>query len=285
MSVETALKAWISLIALAGDHASIHITGGEPFLYWDRLVEILQTAKKEKLPNLDLIETNGGWAKDETDAKQKLKLLDQLGINKLKISCDPFHLEFVDVETVKNLLVWATEILGPDRVQVRWEKYLSVQNENAEQKQAFIQATKDYPCRFTGRAAGKLAQLVLSRSLDDISALNCKKSFLGAKGVHVDPFGNVFSGTCSGIIIGNVNNIGLDKIWQNFELKSNKIVNILSTGGPALLAKEAQTSGFDPNELYAGKCHLCSSVRQFLFDSNRDPNTIGPPECYLETDA
>ena len=34
MPVEMALAAWRSLRTLAGDAAKVHLTGGEPFLYW-----------------------------------------------------------------------------------------------------------------------------------------------------------------------------------------------------------------------------------------------------------
>ena len=52
MPVETAISVWQSLKRLVGDNAKIHITGGEPFLYWERLCEILREIKKQKL---------GGW--------------------------------------------------------------------------------------------------------------------------------------------------------------------------------------------------------------------------------
>ena len=65
MPVDIAINAWQSLKELAGDNAKIHITGGETFLYWDHLVEILQEAKKSNLGPVDIIETNGFWAVDE----------------------------------------------------------------------------------------------------------------------------------------------------------------------------------------------------------------------------
>src|SRR4030042_5894880 len=47
MPVDNALSAWKSLRILAGDRAKIHITGGEPFLYWDHLLEILEQAQRQ----------------------------------------------------------------------------------------------------------------------------------------------------------------------------------------------------------------------------------------------
>ena len=53
MPVDTAINAWGSLKSLAGDAAKIHITGGEPFLYWDRLEHILKEGQKQKLGIVD----------------------------------------------------------------------------------------------------------------------------------------------------------------------------------------------------------------------------------------
>ncbi len=331
MSVDTAISAWQSLKILAGDSAKIHITGGEPFLYWDSLQEILEEAGNQKLGKVDLIETNGFWATGEKITRQRLKRLDELGMERFKISTDPFHQEYIDIEPIRRLAEIATEILGPERVLVRWRKYLEDPIEmkslsSAEREQKYISAMNDYPCRFTGRAAGQLAGLVASSMLDTgcsmlvedreskievqkssiknrpanggfqsepsvagsriknresrIASANCKSDLLGAKGVHIDPFGNVFSGTCSGIIIGNVNKTGLDDIWKQFGPAGNEFISTLFNFGPYGLLEEAGKLGYKKAKVYASKCHLCTSIRQFFFDNGLKRPIIGPAECY-----
>jgi MoaA/NifB/PqqE/SkfB family radical SAM enzyme len=281
MPVEMAINAWRSLKNLAGDGAKIHITGGEPFLYWDRLCEILKEAKRQNLGPVDMIETNGFWATDEQIIKDRLKILDELGMNRLKISCDPFHQEYVDIELVRRLAQIAKESIGRDRVLVRWEKYLEnpVDIKN-EQDKRYVETIKDYPCRFTGRAAGHLAELFTTETIEQISKKRCCDDFLGAKGVHIDPYGNVFSGTCSGIIIGNTGKLPLAEIWRNWRPQNDKLINALFNSGPAGLLDEAIKLGYTPRELYAGKCHLCTSIRQFFFDKGLYQTVIGPAECY-----
>ncbi|GAH80148.1 unnamed protein product, partial [marine sediment metagenome] len=230
MPVDTAISAWQSLKILAGDSAKVHITGGEPFLYWDRLQEILEEAGNQKLGKVDLIETNGFWATNEKIIRQRLKKLDELGMHRLKISTDPFHQEYVDIKLIRRLAETASEILGPERVLVRWRKYLEKPTKikslsPAERKQKYISAMNDYPCRFTGRAASELAELVASKPIEALASVNCKSELLAAKGVHIDPFGNVFSGTCSGIIIGNVNQTKLKDIWEQFYPAQNEFIN------------------------------------------------------------
>ena len=286
MPVEIAINAWQSLKELAGDNAKIHITGGEPFLYWEYLLEILREAKNNNLGPVDMIETNGFWAVDEKIVKERIKLLDELGMSRLKISCDPFHQEYVDIELVRRLAKTAKEVIGQDRVLVRWEKYLDkpveMKNISADERnKRYVEALKDYPCRFTGRAAGMIAELVASQTVEQIAARNCSKSFLDSKGVHIDPYGNIFSGTCSGIIVGNIVKQPLAEIWRNWQPSNDKIIETLFNSGPAGLLDEAIQAGYKPAKLYASKCHLCASVRRFFFDKGLYKAGVGPAECYL----
>ena len=301
MPVDMAINVWQSLKELAGDNAKIHITGGEPFLYWDRLVEILREAKKSNLGPVDMIETNGFWAVDEKIVKDRIKVLDELGMRRLKISCDPFHQEYVDIELVKRLASIAKELLGQDHVLVRWGKYLpdrqagldkpiEMKNISADEREKrYVEAAlKDYPCRFTGRAAGEIAELVASRTVEQIAAQNCSGAFLDAKGVHIDPYGNIFSGTCSGIIVGNITQRPLAEIWQNWQPSDDKLIETLFNSGPAGLLDKAIKAGYKPAKLYAGKpaknwagkCHLCTSIRRFFFAKGLYQTVVGPAECY-----
>jgi MoaA/NifB/PqqE/SkfB family radical SAM enzyme len=294
MPVETVISAWQSLKVLAGDAARIHITGGEAFLYWDHLQNVLQQAKNEGLGKVDLIETNGFWATSEQIVVERLKRLDELGMNRLKVSTDPFHQEYVDIEPVRRLAKLAMEILGPERVLIRWQKYLDepvdMQSLSpTDREKQYLRAMKDYPCRFTGRAAGKLADLVATSMLpcfreNSQAAIThqdtCRSSFLGAKGVHIDPFGNVFSGTCSGIIVGNINETPLENIWRQFHPEQDEFIHTLFQFGPFGLLDKAIKLGYRGPRIYADKCHLCTHIRQFLFDHDFELFVIGPMECY-----
>jgi hypothetical protein len=285
MPVDTAIVAWESLRALAGADAKVHLTGGEPFLYWERLLEIMQKAKSQGLGNADLIETNGFWAESAEIVTKRLKLLDELGMRRLKISVDPFHQEYVDIEPVRLLANIATELLGPERVLVRWRKYLenpvNVKGlSNKELEQQYIKAIKDYPCRFTGRAGGKLAELMAAVPVENLENLGCKGDFLGAKGVHIDPYGNVFSGTCSGIVIGNVNYKPLQELWKEFGPGQNEFIDTLFEKGPAGLLEKAESASYVKAKIYADKCHLCTSIRQHLFDKGIGGEVFGPKEVY-----
>ncbi len=286
MSKDIFINSWQSLKAIAGVFAKIHITGGEPFLYFDYLCELLEAAKIRNLGKVDTIETNGFWADNKTDTENKLKILDKLGMHRLKISCDPFHQEFVDIELVKQLAKVSKELLGPERVLVRWEKYLdnpvNIKNLSEEEKlKVFLTSLKDYPCRFTGKAAGKLAEFAADKSIELLKNKNCKKSYLDSKGIHIDPYGNVFSGTCSGIAIGNVTQQPLEQIWRQFHPSNNKIIENLFNFGPSGLQQEAVNLGYKKLDLYASKCHLCFNIRKFFLEKGAYNDFITPAECYF----
>ncbi|MBL7107317.1 MAG: radical SAM protein [Phycisphaerae bacterium] len=283
MSVDVAIDCWQGLRKLVGDAAKVHFTGGEPFLYWEHLVDILREGKRQNLGLIDLIETNGFWASDEKIVRDRLKVLDDLGMRRLKVSCDPFHQEFVDIENVRTLVEVGRDLLGSERVQVRWEEYLGQSSDklsNDGQTDVFVSSAKDYPVRFTGNAAGSLADNFADKAVDSFAGCDCSSAFLGAKGVHVDPHGNVFSGTCSGIIIGNVRDKPIDQMWKDFSPEANELIEILFTSGPAGLLKKATAMGYSAKAEYASKCHLCTDLRKFFIEKGEFKAAIGPVDCY-----
>jgi MoaA/NifB/PqqE/SkfB family radical SAM enzyme len=287
MPVEMAISSWQSLKTVAGEAAAIHITGGEPFLHWEHLEAIMRAAKREKLGFVEQVETNASWATDVTIIRDRLRLLDECGMRQLKISCDPFHQEYVSIDRVKLLAATAREILGRGRVLVRWQKYLdypveTVVLDSTQRDKCHKQSLCEFPCRFTGRAAGPLAELMADKTIEELADKNCSRSFLGAKGVHIDPLGNVFSGVCSGIIIGNVGDEPLEQIWRQFDWLNHELVDILFGAGPVAMLEKALNSGYKKCRYYAGGCHLCASIRQFFFDMGLFGSVIGPSYCYSD---
>ena len=285
MSIETAIAAWQGLIRIAGERAKIHITGGEPFLLWPHLEQLLSTAAKSALGPVNTIETNGYWAVSRAEIIEKLNVLNSYNVGKLKISYDPFHGEFIEYNKIKLLYETACEVLGVDRVLVRWQEYLKNPPQikglsNDEKLSLFSESYRQFPFRFTGRAAGRLAQHLANKEVEQISAENCKRTFLDSKSIHIDPYGNVFNGVCSGITIGNINKTPLDELWRTFNPAEEEFLNVLFNNGPAGLLEEATKSGYEKRRLYSSKCHLCTDLRQFFFDKGCLQPIISPMDCY-----
>ena len=285
MSVDTAIQSWQGLVRIAGEYARIHITGGEPFLYFDRLAQILEQASRLGLTPLDSIETHAGVWSSAGELKDQLRFLDDCGLNRLKVSWDAFHEEFIEIDKVREFIDIARDILGPQRVLVRWEKHLDqptgIRQKEEAQKQALLLAALDADsCRFTGRAAEVLAPLVAKYSVEYFRRRHCQKALLGSKGVHIDPYGNIFNGQCSGMVVGNVSRTPLDALWQTFEPDRMDFWRGLYEKGPFGFLKPAKNEGFCPQIKYASKCHLCTDIRRFFFDKRAYSTIIAPNDCY-----
>ena len=286
LETEAALNAWQSLRRLAGGSAKVHLTGGEPFLYYEHLADLLSKAHKMGLTPLDSLETNGFWATDESLIRQRLKFLDANGLDRLKISWDVFHAEFIDPELVRRLAGLAGQILGSGRVLVRWQRYLdnpidTPLSEKTRQS-SFTEALRQDHCRFTGRAAGLLAGFVPSKPAESFAGQDCRAAILSARGVHIDPYGNVFSGQCGGICAGNINQNPLEEIWRNFDPSGMEFWSILFERGPCGLLEQARTAGYAPLPGYASRCHLCYHLRRFFFDKGAFTSIIRPKDCYQD---
>lgn len=81
---------------------SIALTGGEPTLLGDNLLEILSFARGEcKFSSIKMV-SNGGWATSYDAAHQMLREWQDAGLNEIKISCGEFHQKQVPLQNVVN---------------------------------------------------------------------------------------------------------------------------------------------------------------------------------------
>lgn len=289
-----AVRWWRELDELAHHHGKtmrIHLTGGEPFGNWPLLLEIAQRAFREGLTKngaFQKVETNAFWATDPAIVRQRLSLLNELGMTKLAVSTDPYHQEFVDPACVRTCVETARHMLGPDRVQVRWlDWYEQIQDLRhmpvAQKEGIFARAYAAHRERLTGRAAIDLTPSLEAHPCSHWTADDCAQPLLAGKHVHVDPYGNVFPGVCAGIILGNALQSSMASIFHDSLERSatHPVVNTLAEGGPELLHRYAQILGFTPRpEGYAGKCQLCTDIRSFLFHKHVFDGRLGPAEVY-----
>ena len=219
LTVNQALHFWTGLNQLLRDAhlveagkdlpCKVHFAGGEPFFDFPRLLEIARAAQSANLSLFEKVETNAFWATDDDSTREKIQLLADAGMAMLQISADVYHQEFVPVERCKRAARIGAEIMGKERVRVRWWDFIDQPVDvkamsKPDRKAAYADALVRHRERIMGRAADLLAEHYECHPPEYFAAATCPDETLGSKHVHIDAYGHVFPGVCSGIIWGTV---------------------------------------------------------------------------------
>jgi hypothetical protein len=286
MTTQEALEVWRQLGAASPRGCRVHLTGGEPFGNWDRLIDVCRQGAAAGLGPLEKVETNGFWADDQRVIRQRLKDLDQAGMETLGISADPYHQQFVHIERCRLLARVAAEVLGPARVQVRWRDWLEEGCDTGElsatdRRAMFAKYASRGRERLCGRAAELVARDLPQKPPEEFADKPCRNSLLRGRHVHVAPGGLVMPGTCAGILLGRIGpDYSASQLWQSLtdDLPSRPILSALADSGPVGLLERAKALGFAPRPGYAGKCHLCWDIRRFLVGRGDEKTSPVAPE-------
>ena len=288
MSVEKALELWEHLAAASPHGCRIHLTGGEPFGDWPRLIEVCRRAAAAGLRPLEKVETNAFWASDRAEAVERLRALDAAGMGRLVISADPYHQQHVAIERCRLLAAAAEEVLGAARVRVRWRDWLAEGFDtaamgDAERAALFARYAAGGRDRLTGRAAEALAPRLSRKRPAELADSPCREALLRSRHVHADADGLLCPGTCAGIVLGVAGGAeSVADVWRRLEGDwfSRPVVGALAAQGPAGLAAEAQAAGLVPRDGYASKCHLCWDVRRWMSRRGAGGGELGPAWMY-----
>lgn len=283
ITVDRALELWEQLIAASPHGCRVHLTGGEPFGDWPRLIEICRQAKVQRLGPPHAIETNAFWATDADICLDRLRQLDEAGMEMLCISADPYHQQFVPIERCRLLAAAARSLLGGHRVRVRWDDWLATGRDMPAGSAAARYLVPRHD-RVNGRAAALLADDLPLKPAAEFADMPCEGPLLRGKAVHVDTQGRVMPGTCAGIILGLAAGRSIAQVWRDLcdDWKSRPVLSRLAGQGPVALMNLAKDIGYVPLAGYACKCHLCWHVRQWLVQSGWQDQAgeLGPQPVY-----
>ena len=300
MDVQAGLEYWSSLQAACPHGCRIHIGGGEPFLCWETLLELARRARAAGLGPLEAVETNAFWATRESIVRRRLRALDEAGMRRLTISADPYHQQFVPIQRVRLAARVAEEVLGTDRVRIRWRDWAASGFDTGalapdRREEVFARYARNGRDRITGRAADALAGFLPRKPARAFADSPCWDRLLRSRHVHVDPAGRVCPGTCAGIVLGRIGPDGsVGEIWRRLSERfadtdenlppgasGGGVLAVLARRGPAGLARLAAAQGYEPDRSgYAGKCHLCWDVRRWLLRRGLFREELGPAEMY-----
>lgn len=242
-------KSWIDQIALYRNNyvKALAFTGGEPF-YNIELLQEASTFAAEKGLQVTVV-TNAAWAPSLLQAQEVLKSLPAIGI--LSFSTDPYHLEVIPLEYVKNAA------LAAESLNIKWSVTVSTHDENDP---CHIETVKNIlnftphdriiigPTFPVGRALEELDGLQFKTGSEP-SVLACDR---GGTPV-IFPDGRVVA--CIGPVIdlapghplelGNLRSEELEAIFDRAE--QNVILHTIRVWGPRKLIAMLNESGFQAN--------------------------------------
>jgi hypothetical protein len=279
-------------MAVLPQQPQVHLTGGEPFLHFDLLLEGTRIAAE--LGVYVYLETSGAWCLDEEEARGRFQALRDAGLQSVLISCSPFHAERIPPIRMLRAARIAIEIFGEHRVSVYQSQYLDLlqrfgmnhptplsrYTDEFGRDGAYHLLWQGFGVISGGRSGYALGHLVDKHPSEAFARETCAGTLLYAPHSHFDLYGNYVPGYCGGIAAGDWRE--LPQMLDGFQAERYPpLVQILIERGPCGLMELAQDEyGYEPtSEGYAGKCHLCVDVRRHLAEAG-DFAELRPREFY-----
>ena len=288
-----------ALEIISGQHniKTVHFAGGEPFFYYDVMVECIKRCKKHDIEYFS-VSTNGAWANDPEVVRQKLDYLRELGVNSIGVSADSFHQRVIPLENVLNILKTETpnieESIGglsfstyATASYIGYQSYDCLFNRQTNDIVQKIYNAGYYVFPTVAGAHGR-ANFIIPEELHVNEKLNrkCWEFNIGLlhpegpSGVLIDPSG--FVDGCFGVPLGNLYKESMLDIFKHYFNDPNPIIRLLHEKGALGLKQLAVERGFTPNNAYYDECHLCHMARNYLkkYCSEEFGAYLAPDTCY-----
>lgn len=250
--------------------SSVHIGGGEPLLKPERILSVLESAKRNKI-DVEYIETNASWFKDESSAKMVLRELMKYGVNRLLISIDPYHNEYIPFCKVKGLIEACSKVnmgVFPWLLEF-WDDIDALDDNKPHALEEYAQRfgedylwslPRRYGLNLGGRALKTYKPMMRLEPFDEIVKNSTSCNLLsGIYHFHIDLYGNFIPQSCPGL------SIKLDELVRGADSSKYPVFHRLESAGIGGLVELAiEEYDYKPKGKYAGKCDLCYDVRSYL---------------------
>lgn len=285
MTASTAEEIF-SILKRLGCH-SVHIGGGEPLLQPKKIFPVLEAAAKNNI-DIDYIETNASWYKDESSTKIILRELIKHGVYTLLISIDPYHNEYIPFYKVKGLVSACSKAnmrVFPWLMDF-WDDLDALDDSKPHSLQEYADLfgedylwnlPKRYGLNLRGRALKTYKPMMRMESFESIikNSLPCNL-LSGVYHFHVDLYGNFIPQSCSGL------SINLSELVHGADANKYPVFYRLETMGiKGLVEFAVEEYGYKPKSKYAGKCDLCYDIRNYLvLDQKAELSDLQPADHY-----
>lgn len=242
-----------------GTPLAFHLTGGEPFLDFERLLATV--SRGARLKGRISVVTNAFWARSQELARNKLAALREAGLSLLSVSVSRFHLRYVPFENVRIALKVAgnlglrTELKGavtmsdlrPDGLLAEWQSQLDADLINIFPVLPYLREDASLPESEYYREDG----LPSHRCPSEIVCVEADGAARSCCGSGV---------SASFLALGSVRDHGVATIHSRLEQAAKQ--RILREQGPIAFAQGAIAAGLGKllRSRYAGPCDLCAHV-------------------------
>jgi len=250
-----------------GVNYGVHFTGGEPFLNFDLLLKVTRLADRLEIPST-FVETNCFWCRDDGTAKQRLMTLKNAGLDGILISANPFVVEQVPFERIERAARISEEIFDGNAIIYQGFFFDQFRRLGLKGTLPFEEYIKKagHGLRYaellpSGRLPYKLAYLYRKHPAKHFFRESCGRELIRDWHIHIDNYCNFVPGYCGGLSLGDARDI--DAICQGIDLDELPVLRALLTSLKELyeLGKEF---GYEEQEGYISKCHLCLDIRSHL---------------------
>lgn len=237
----------------------ISFTAGEPFIYFDDLLELVDLCRELKI--YTRIVTNSYWATTPEKTSHLLGMLKQCGLSQLRLSCSRWHQQHVPRQNV----------LGAARgcMQTGIAYFISFVTDFSEEDDEYEDYLRGHglkyfpePVIYAGRADSFGRKTIFTDYQDNCCAMN----------PYLAPDLNMYAccdagshfNTTNFFLLGNLRDHSIDQLLSTSE--NHPLYNCIRSMGITTLASVA---GIKAREIVTyRKCELCKR----LFDS---PDTLG----------
>lgn len=274
MDLERALH-YIEEASENPDLKMVAYSGGEPFLFFDHVLEAMKYAHDKGLAG-GLV-TNCYWANSAEMADRRLDRLAGLGLREIIVSLDDFHLKYVPIDHIRHVVHAALRLgvrVGVNMLVTRQSRVrrshacelLHVPSEMVERSDS-MWLRESSPLLF-GRADCNLApEDLYYYGEEDLKNASC---YYVVRNMIVTPNSSLYA--CCGFgdssrygpaSIAYIGDLGQTRFADLFDQASrNLLLNIIATYGPWLLLKLAEE--FDPSipfpREYVSTCSICGEI-------------------------
>lgn len=243
----------------------IYFEGGEPFLYYPLMLRGIK--KAVSLGYRVGLLSNAYWAISVEDAVMWLMPFAD-DIHSLTISSDRYH-NHDEMEEWAKYAVQAAKYL---EIPVGTISIAQPEDQNAPSVKGVLPQGLS-KVRYRGRAAQELVDYAFEKQ-PWTDYTSCPYEDLRSPSrIHVDPLG--FLHICQGITMGNINQVSLAQLCDQYRAEDHPIIGPLLIGGPAELFRYYN---LPIDGKYADACHLCDTARRRLRD--RFPEELCPDQMY-----